>query len=103
MLKLIPAAKKLEIKAGKLTKKAISFDKAGLDPRLVKALCKLPTAEDGTKLSVTLTGEAGEGYTLDVAENAVDFLTEWSTWLEQLILIVKGFFDRLMEAFNSAE
>lgn len=37
------------------------------------------------------------------AENAVDFLTEWSTWLEQLILIVKDFFDRLMEAFNSAE
>ncbi len=37
------------------------------------------------------------------AENAVAFLEQWSTWLEQLINIVKGFFDRLMEAFNSAE
>ena len=71
MLKLIPAVKSLEIKEGFLAQKAISFDKIGLDGRLVKALSKLPQAERGTKVAVKLTGEGGEGYTLDVAENGI--------------------------------
>lgn len=71
MLNLIPAVKSLKIQEGYLTKKAISFNKAGVDPRLAKALCKLPMADGGTKLTLVLTGEAGEGYTLEVAEEAI--------------------------------
>ena len=71
MLKLIPAVKHLEIKAGFLAKKAISFENTALDARLVKALNKLPVAKDGAKVSVNLTGAEGEGYTLDVAETAI--------------------------------
>ena len=75
-MKLIPAVKVLEIKDGYLAKKAISFDDAGLDPRLVKALNKLPLAEDGPKVSVNLTGAVGEGYTLDVAEDAISITAD---------------------------
>ena len=71
MIKLIPAVKVLKENSGYLAKKAISFDNADLDPRLVKALGKLPVAENGAVLTVKLTGEAGEGYTLGVAENAI--------------------------------
>lgn len=71
MIQLIPAVKVLKENPGFLAKKAISFDNTDLDPRLVKALGKLPAAEDGAVLSVALTGQAGESYTLDVAENAI--------------------------------
>lgn len=71
MLKLIPAVKTLEIKEGFLTQKAISFDNTGMDSRLVKALSKLPVAENGAVVTITVTGKGGEGYALDVAENAV--------------------------------
>ena len=71
MLKLIPAVKHLEIQDGFLAKKAISFENTALDARLVKALNKLPVAKDGAKVSVNLTGAEGEGYTLDLAENAI--------------------------------
>ena len=71
MVKLIPAVKSLEVKEGFLAKKAISFENKGLDARLVKALSKLPQAENGAALTVTVTGMEGESYTLDVAENAI--------------------------------
>ena len=71
MVKLIPAVKSLEVKEGFLAKKAISFENKGLDARLVKALSKLPQAENGAALTVTVTGTEGESYTLDVAENAI--------------------------------
>lgn len=76
MLNLIPAVKTLEIQPGYLGKKAICFEKAGLDPRLVKALGKLPVAADGVKLSITVTGTAGEGYTLTVEETAVSITAQ---------------------------
>ena len=71
MVKLIPAVKSLEVKEGFLAKKAISFENKGLDARLVKALSKLPLAENGAALTVTVTGTEGESYTLDVVENAI--------------------------------
>lgn len=71
MLNLIPAVKSLKIQNGFLAQKAISFDKAGLDPRLAKALAKLPQAEKGAAVTVTVTGKGGEGYTLTVAEAAI--------------------------------
>mgnify|MGYP003295762000 CR=1 FL=1 len=37
------------------------------------------------------------------SENAVEFLSYWSQWLAAIIDIIKGFFDRIAEAFNSAE
>jgi len=71
MLKLIPAVKTLEIKDNYLCKKAISFETEGLDPRLVKALQKLPVAAEGTPLTITLTGGEGERYTLDIEQAAI--------------------------------
>lgn len=37
------------------------------------------------------------------AENAVEFLSYWSQWLAQIIEVIKGFFDRIKEAFDTAE
>lgn len=37
------------------------------------------------------------------AETAIAFLEEWSTWLAKLIEIFKNFFNKIAEAFNSAE
>lgn len=48
-----------------------------------------------------IAGAGGE--VEDKAQNAIDFLGQWSTWLAQLIEIVKDFFNRISEAFNSAE
>ena len=76
MLSLIPAVKSLKMQEGKLRKKAIYFDETGMDPRLIKALQKLPTTPDGAKLTVSLTGEAGEGYTLSVTEEAIAITAE---------------------------
>lgn len=71
MLKLIPAVKSLEIKESFLRKKAIFFCVTGVDVRLAKALCKLPQAEDGAVVTLTVTGKGGEDYILDVAETAI--------------------------------
>ena len=76
MLNLIPAVKTLKILPGHLSKKAIYFEKAGLESRLVKALGKLPVEADGVKLSVNLTDGAGEGYTLDLAEDAISITAQ---------------------------
>lgn len=37
------------------------------------------------------------------AENAVEFLSYWSQWLAAIIEVIKDFFNRISEAFNSAE
>ncbi|MBO5867295.1 MAG: family 20 glycosylhydrolase [Oscillospiraceae bacterium] len=71
MLNLIPAVKVLKIGEGYLSQKAISFDSAALDSRLVKALKKLPLNPRGAKLTISLTGGEGESYTLQVAEDSI--------------------------------
>ena len=76
MLNLIPAVKSLKVLKGVLRKKTIFFEKTGLEPRFVKALRKLPVEADGVKLSITVTGTAGEGYTLSVAEDAIAITAE---------------------------
>ena len=70
MLHLIPAVKSCVLAEGFLAKKAICCDQA-LDSRLEKVLKKLPQAADGAKLCITVTGTEGEGYTLQITENAI--------------------------------
>ena len=67
MLKLIPAVKHLEIKDGFFAKKAISFENADLDARLVKALNKLPE-----QLRAVVTLRYFAGYTLEETATALD-------------------------------
>lgn len=78
MLNLIPGVKSLKTKDTYFSKKAISFDATGLDARLVKALSKLPQSPDGAVLTIAVTGETGEGYTLTVAEAAISITAQSS-------------------------
>lgn len=54
---------------------------------------------------ITTNEVSTDGLTLqpNKSENAVEFLSYWSQWLAAIIDIIKGFFDRISEAFNSAE
>ncbi len=76
MITLIPAVKELTVNPGTLTKKAISFDTSACSERLVKALGKLPTAADGTPLTVTYENTDGEGYSLVITPDAITVSAE---------------------------
>ena len=67
---LIPQVKKLEVKKGFLTSRAICLPDH-IDSRLLKALKKLPVAENGTPVKISVTAEAGESYTLDLAPERI--------------------------------
>ena len=71
MINLIPAVKTLEIRSGFLTKHAVCYDGTGLDGRLPSALKKLPYDESGAELTVSVKGEEGEAYTLQIDENRI--------------------------------
>lgn len=70
-IKLIPEVKKMELRGGYLQNSAIRYSTDGLDMRLCKALQKLPFAEDGAKLTISLDGQSGEAYEIDVKENSI--------------------------------
>ncbi len=71
MLHLIPSVRTLSETGGHLPKNAIYYNSEALDERLVKVLSKLPFDKEGTPVSVTLKGDVGEGYTLDVTADEI--------------------------------
>lgn len=70
MLHLIPQVKKLEERPGSLPCKAVRLPEK-LESRLQRALEKLPIAENGVPVEITVTGTAGESYTLDIAPEQI--------------------------------
>jgi len=76
MITLIPAVKELTVNSGTLTKKAISFDISSCSKRLAKALGKLPTAADGTPLTITYENTDGEGYSLVITLDTIAISAE---------------------------
>ena len=76
MLELIPAVKHLTTYSNFLTKRAIRCETTELDPRLRKALEKLPWDEDGVRLTICVTGDAGEGYTLCIREQEISIRSQ---------------------------
>jgi len=65
MLYLIPQVRELEEREGSLRCHAVRLPENG-DPRVLKALEKLPVAEKGVPVEITVTGTEGECYTLDI-------------------------------------
>jgi len=65
MLHLIPQVQKLEEREGCLRSMAVRLPE-NVDPRILKALRKLPVAADGVPVEITVTGTEGESYTLDI-------------------------------------
>jgi len=76
VLELIPAVKHLTTYSNFLTKRAIRCETTELDPRLRKALEKLPWDEEGVRLTICVTGDAGEGYTLCIREQEISIRSQ---------------------------
>jgi len=76
MLKLIPSVKSLAETGGVLKKSAIFYNSGALDPRLEAVLSKLPFAEDGAPVTVSVSGTEGEGYSLQITEDGVSVAAE---------------------------
>ena len=70
MLKLIPEVKKLAL-TGSYLKANTVCPATVADPRLQKALLKLPQSAEGAEITVTVTGGEGEAYTLQVEETKI--------------------------------
>jgi len=73
MLHLIPQVKKLEERQGILPVKAVCLPE-NVEPRLQKALEKLPVADKGVPVTITVTGTAGESYTMDIAADGISIV-----------------------------
>ena len=73
---LIPAVKEIKMRSGFLAKRAIRYEKTGLDSRLLSALQKLPYDDSGAVLDICVSGNAGEGYTLCINENDISIKAE---------------------------
>lgn len=76
MIELIPAVKEIKMSSGFLAKRAIRYEKTGLDSRLLSALQKLPYDDSGAVLDICVSGNAGEGYTLCINENDISIKAE---------------------------
>jgi len=70
-MNLIPKVKNIELFEGFLKKKTICFDESEIDSRLITALKKLPCSDEGTPLTIEITGESREGYELYVDEEHI--------------------------------
>ena len=73
---LIPAVKQLTLLEGTLSNKSLWLVSEGLDPRLIQALEKINLSEAGVPLIISISGNSGEGYEIDIAEDAVKIQAE---------------------------
>ena len=71
MIHLIPQVKQLNIGTGTLQNRVLCCDGVACDERVIAALCHLPLGTAGTPVSVTITGDTGEGYELWIDETSV--------------------------------
>lgn len=71
MIHLIPQVKQLDIGTGTLQNRVLCCDNVACDERVIAALCHLPQGAAGTPVSVTITGDTGEGYELWIDERSV--------------------------------
>ncbi len=71
MIHLIPQVKQLEMGVGTLASRAICCDGVACDERVLAALRLLPQDAAGASVSVTVTGDGGEGYELWIGERDI--------------------------------
>ena len=68
---LIPQPKTVERRGGFLNTTSLACMSEIEDARIQSALNKLPLASDGAAFIIHITGENGEGYTMDITEESV--------------------------------
>ena len=76
MIKLIPSVKKLTVTEGFLPTKSVRICDTGWDSRVLSAAKKLPQDPAGAALEITVSGETGEGYVLDVQRDKISVTAE---------------------------
>ena len=73
---LLPTPKKLEIKEGTLQKKTVLTKNLCNDPRIEKALEKLPCDGNGIEMEIHCGKGKKEGYTLDIQNDKIELVGE---------------------------
>lgn len=68
---LLPKPQKLELKSGFLQNKTFFLKNSCQDPRIEKALLKLPCCEEGTLLEIVDRCSEGEDYVLEIEESKI--------------------------------
>ena len=68
---LLPKPQKMELKSGFLQNKTFSVKNSCTDPRIEKALQKLPCSSDGTLLEIIDRGLDTESYTLEIESHKI--------------------------------
>lgn len=76
MLRIIPNVKQLEIKGGFLTTRAVNYNCCAVDSRIDAAANKLPLDPNGAKLEITVNGNCGDSYTLDIDHSGIRIQAE---------------------------
>jgi len=75
MIHIIPRVKHLETKQGFFNCTGVHFSR-DYDPRLVRALEKLPYDENGANVSISVNGDTGDGYELWIEANSIEICAE---------------------------
>ena len=73
---LLPTPKKLEIKEGTLQKKTVLIKNLCNDPRIGKALEKLPCDGNGIEMEIHCGKGKKEGYTLNIQNDKIELVGE---------------------------
>ena len=71
---LLPKPQKMELKSGFLQNKTFFVKSSCQDPRIEKALLKLPCGKEGTLLEIVDRCCDGEGYELEIEENKITLI-----------------------------
>ena len=73
---LLPQPQKIDIHSGFLTNRTFCITNTCSDPRIAKALQKLPCNETGIPLEISVLSGNREGYTLEITEHQITILGE---------------------------
>lgn len=77
-MKLIPQPKEVILFDGFLRTKAVRFNHFYLDSRVIKAVEKLPQSEEGVLLEISVTGDEGEGYSMEICTDGISVFADSS-------------------------
>ena len=76
MLNLIPSPKSIEYGKGYLSTNAILPFNGFADERILVQINKLPTAPNGSKLTLTIGEQDNENYSIQISETGIEIIAE---------------------------
>ena len=91
---LMPAPQKIELAEGILPKKTVSIINRCNDPRINKALKKIPCSENGIQMEICCLDGIGEGYTLIIQHDNIKLIGESSAGVFYGIQTLRQLFEQ---------